>query len=635
MTAKQLTLFDIEDELSFYSLINENFVPDENFEIEYKSGFSGFPKDLWKTYSAFANSNTGFIIVGIKENKSGFIIEGLSDEQIDSYQKEFWNNCNNTSTVSRNLLDNQDVRVVSFKDKKLLIIKVPFASRTERPIFLSRNPIGNTYKRNHEGDYRCTDNEVKRMLADSVSELKRDSLILEGFGVDDLDSKSIRQFRQLFSSSNAGHPWLALDDMDLLIKIGAYRKDRKTKEEGITLAGLLMFGKDDSLREQDVVPDYFPDFREMILIDKNMRWSDRVYPDGAWDCNLLQFYLRVWPKLISTLPKPFQIDEDKRIDEAPTHIALREAFVNTLVHTDYSLSGNIVIELETDRFIFSNPGTLLVSLYQYYAGGVSECRNPSLQLMFMLIGRAEKAGSGVDKIMSGWKSSLWRLPFLEIDSNPDKVKLIMPMFSVIPDNVLKELEARFDNIDNLSADELTALSFSLIEGSISNQRLQYALNIHSADISAMLKKLCENNFLESDNKGRWTTYKLASRVDTSFTKVDTSSHKVDTSLLDAGNHGVTSNDNSIETSKVDTSHSKVDTSKSISSRMKRSDLEELIMYICKGRYVKMEEVAVQINRSIDYLKNRIFPDMIREGKLVRKYPHTQNHPEQAYQAKED
>ena len=148
-------------------------------------------------------------------------------------------------------------------------------------------------------------------------------------------------------------------------------------------------------------------------------------------------------------------------------------------------------------------------------------------------------------------------------------------------------------------------------GDTRDNREQYALNIHSADISAMLKKLCENNFLESDNKGRWTTYKLASRVDTSFTKVDTSSHK------------------------VDTSNSKVDTSKSISSRMKRSDLEELIMAICKGGYVKMEEVAVQINRSIDYLKNRIFPDMIREGKLVRKYPHTQNHPEQAYQAKED
>lgn len=646
----QLKLFDINDELSFYSLIDENFLPDENFEIEYKSGKDGFPKELWKSYSAFANTNTGFIIIGIKESKNGLIIEGLSDEQIESYKKEFWNNCNNPNTVSRNLLTNEDIKVASYKDKKLLIIKIPFASRTERPVFLTRNPFGNTYKRNHEGDYRCTDDEVKRMLADSASELKRDSLILEGFGIKDLDPTSIRQFRQLFASSNAGHPWLVLEELDLLRKIGAYRKDRKTKEEGLTVAGLLMFGKDESIRDQDVVPNYFPDFRERLSIDKNIRWSDRIYPDGTWECNLLQFYLRVWPKLIATLPKPFQLDEDRRIDEAPTHIALREAFVNTLVHTDYSLSGNIIIELESDKFVFSNPGTLLVSLHQYYAGGISECRNPALQLMFMLIGRAEKAGSGVDKIMSGWKSSLWRSPFIELESQPDRVKLTMPMFSVIPENVLKELKERFNNVDQLSAEELTILSFSLIEGSISNQRLQYVLNIHSTDISAMLRKLCDNNFLESDNKGRWTTYKLAKKVatlhdkvDTSGTKVDTSGTKVDTSSKKhhnqrSINHGMVDSDTKITNreDKVDTFGNKVDTSrKNISVRLQRSELEELIMDICKGRYVKMEDVAIQIDRSIDYLKNKIFPKMIRDGKLIKKYPYTQNHPEQAYQTKED
>ena len=40
------------------------------------------------------------------------------------------------------------------------------------------------------------------------------------------------------------------------------------------------------------------------------------------------------------------------------------------------------------------------------------------------------------------------------------------------------------------------------------------------------------------------------------------------------------------------------------------------MAICKGGYVKMEEVAVQINRSIDYLKNRIFPDIYEMGSLL-------------------
>ncbi len=614
MTAKQLELFDVNDDFNFYFLINKIFFPEENFEIEYKSGLKGFPKELWKTYSAFANTNTGFIIIGVKEHRNGFIIEGLSDEQIENYKREFWNNCNNPNTVSRNLLTNNDVKVVTFNHKDLLVIRVPFASRTERPVFLTRNPFGNTYKRNHEGDYRCTDDEVKRMLADSASELKRDGLILEEFDLADLDPVSIRQFRQLFASSNSTHPWLALEDLDLLIKLGAYKIDRKTKQKGVTLAGLLMFGKDDSLREQDVIPNYFPDFRARLSIDKNIRWSDRVYPDGTWECNLLQFFLRVWPKLIATLPKPFKLDEDTRIDEAPTHIALREAFVNSLVHTDYSLNGNIVVELESDKFVFSNPGTLLVSLYQYYSGGISECRNPALQLMFMLIGRAEKAGSGVDKIMTGWKSSLWRSPFIELESQPDRVKLTMPMFSVIPESVLKELNERFDNIEYLTADELTILSFTTIEGSISNQRLQYVLNIHSTDISVMLKKLCDNNFLESDNKGRWTTYKLKNRVDSSASKVDSFAPKVDSSVP-----------------KVDSSATKVDSSdKKIPLQLKRDELESLIMEACRDRYMKLEDVAIQINRSVDYLKNKIFPKMIREGKLEKKYPYTHTHPEQAY-----
>ena len=147
--------------------------------------------------------------------------------------------------------------MIRLKDKNLLVFRVPFAARTERPVYLSRNPFGNTYKRNHEGDYRCTDEEVKRILADSGAELKRDSLILADFNTDDFDQTSVRQFRQLFVSSRPSHPWHVLDDLEFFKKIGACRIDRKTRKEGITLAGLLMFGKADSIKEQEALPDFF------------------------------------------------------------------------------------------------------------------------------------------------------------------------------------------------------------------------------------------------------------------------------------------------------------------------------------------------------------------------------------------
>ena len=467
------------------------------------------------------------------------------------------------------------------------------------------------------------------MLADSSAELQRDSLVLEDFTIDDFDKTSVKQFRQLFVSSKPGHPWHVLDDIELFRKIGAYRIDRKTKKEGITLAGLLMFGKSDSIKEQDALPDFFPDFRERLSMDEKIRWTDRICPDGTWENNLFQFYLKVWPKLSSTLPKPFQLNKDERVDESPTHIALREAFINALVHADYSLSGNIIIEIDTEKFMFSNPGTLLVSIYQYYSGGISECRNPALQQMFMLIGRAEKAGSGVDKIMSGWQESHWRRPYLEIENQPDRIKLTLPMFSIIPEAVLNELNTVFDDVSHLSADELTALSFCQIEGSISNQRLQYVLNMHSTDITNLLKKLCSENYLESDNNGRWTIYKIKQKVDTSLTEVDTS--VLDADIQEAINTKV----DTLNT-KVDTLNTKVDTSDNkVATRYTKDELELLIMKVCKHDYLKMEEVANQIGKSVDYLKNKVFPRMIKNEKLIKRFPFTHNHPDQGYKTSEE
>lgn len=87
MKQKQLNLFDFDDYQSIFALIENEFLPQEYFEIEYKSAQGGFPKEFWKTYSAFANTNTGFIILGIAERKNEFVIEGLDEETINKYKK--------------------------------------------------------------------------------------------------------------------------------------------------------------------------------------------------------------------------------------------------------------------------------------------------------------------------------------------------------------------------------------------------------------------------------------------------------------------------------------------------------------------------------------------------------------------
>ena len=99
-----------------------------------------------------------------------------------------------------------------------------------------------------------------------------------------------------------------------------------------------------------------------------------------------------------------------RNNTTTAHVALREAFANSLVHAAYTVRGNIVIDRYFDRIVLSNPGTMLVSMEEYYEGGHSVCRNPVIQKMFVFLGIGEKGGTGADVIAKGWRITVGAYP---------------------------------------------------------------------------------------------------------------------------------------------------------------------------------------------------------------------------------
>ncbi|MDO4172629.1 MAG: ATP-binding protein, partial [Prevotellaceae bacterium] len=200
----------------------------ESDDIEFKSAAGGFPGSFWETYSSFANTYGGTIVLGVKERHNIFIPDDLTEEQIEKYEKEFWRNVNNPEKVNRNLLSNDDVKRVILDGHHILLFYIPRASRELRPIHCTHNHDNGTYKRNHEGDFKCTPLEVRRMFADANIDTPADSRILDGYSIDDIDTVSLSQYRRLFDLAKPGHAWLAQDDMGLLKKLGAYRTDRKT-----------------------------------------------------------------------------------------------------------------------------------------------------------------------------------------------------------------------------------------------------------------------------------------------------------------------------------------------------------------------------------------------------------------------
>ena len=125
---------------------------DENHERECKLAEGGLPESIWETYSAFANTDGGTILLGVREHRDSFTVNGLTDRQIAKYQKNFWSVLNDRNKISKNILLNHHVKSVECEGKKLLEIDVPAADRHDKPVYIGTNPMQGTYRRDYEGN---------------------------------------------------------------------------------------------------------------------------------------------------------------------------------------------------------------------------------------------------------------------------------------------------------------------------------------------------------------------------------------------------------------------------------------------------------------------------------------------------
>ena len=626
-------MLEVRDRLNFEDYLDSLLNSIESDDLEFKSAAGGFPGSFWDTYSAFANSEGGVIVLGVIEKKGKFYIDNLSDEQIEKYTKDFWNNVNNRATVSCNLLKTEDVVVEDYKGHKLMLFFIPRASREQRPVYRTSQPYNGTFKRNHEGDYKCTEREVQRMFSDANVSNPADSRILRNYSLDDLDMESIAQYRQLFKLAKPDHPWSVLSDFEFLKKIGAYRTDRGTKEEGFTMAGVLMFGKEDAITDNECCPDFFPDYQEKLSDNPEIRWTNRICPDGTWEANLFQFYLRVLPRLSAVLPKPFILEGNIRRDETPAHVAVREALVNLCIHTDYSENATMVVRLYSNKIVFTNPGTLLVSKMQYYGESASVCRNKTLQKMFMLIGSAEKAGSGVDKILAGWRFANWRAPMLRTLSQPDLVELTMMMDEGTKDRLVRIFGTE---VFSLGHERLLTLNAACTDGYITNENLRVVLNQHKAEVADLLKDMCKHKLLVQEGYGRGTKYRLpmTGNIASSEPNIASSEPNIASSEPNIASSGanVASSGANIASSGANIASSEPNiASTRVKQRMPYQSLKAMICTVC-SEWISLDELSAIVRRDKIYLRNFIIPKMLEDNSLEMLFPGVPNHPRQKYKS---
>ena len=103
----------------------------ERVTLECKKATKGVPNSLWDTYSAFANTYGGTILLGVVEhmdeqdNAKRFEIVGVEDA--DKIRKDLWNTVNSREKVNINLLCDDDIQTIDIDSKKIIAINVPRA----------------------------------------------------------------------------------------------------------------------------------------------------------------------------------------------------------------------------------------------------------------------------------------------------------------------------------------------------------------------------------------------------------------------------------------------------------------------------------------------------------------------------
>ncbi len=396
----------------------------EDYHLEAKSAKGGFPDSFWETYSAFANSDGGVILLGVEErdNHTLYIQDGLADAQ--KMKGSFWKMVNNRQKISHNIVTNSMVYIAQLQGKEILVVEVPRVERTTRPVYKGLDPRLGTYRRWGEGDHLCSLEEVTSMLRDA-SPAPLDAQPIANMDMTVFSQETVDAYRNIFRSANPHHVWNQLDNEMFLRRIKAVGMGDDGQYHP-TEAGLLMFGYEYEITNR--FPQYFLDYQEDRLMFGVTRWKDRVTSSsGDWNGNLFDFIFKVLPKLQADIKIPFVLKGNQRVDDTPLHKVLREAMVNTLSNADYWGRRGVVITKNKNGFTFANPGNMRISKEEAIEGGVSDPRNSTILKIFSLIRFGERAGSGLNGIMHVWRKVYHTDAFIsDTTETVDRTTLTLP-----------------------------------------------------------------------------------------------------------------------------------------------------------------------------------------------------------------
>jgi ATP-dependent DNA helicase RecG len=356
--------------------INKFLGNGEDIRVEFKEATDSVPSSFYETVVSFSNTDGGVILLGVNDDAN---VLGVNPNSEIKLQKDIVTALNARDCINPPLY----VLPIPVKhpDGLVIAIQVPASSQVH-------DHAGKTYIREVDADIDITKNQQK------VGELylkKRnfftETEIYPHLSMGDLDSRLFEKTRQLIRNYRSDHPWLQVDDEQMLRDSVLWRKDFQSGKEGLTLAAALIFGKDTTI--QSILPGY--KVEAMVRKENEDRWDDRINPPLR--TNLIDTYSELMAFVRKHLPESFYTEGDQRRDLRD--LVFREVIGNLIVHREYTSALSSELIIKRTEVSITNPnkplfhGPLDPNSFNPYP------KNPNIRKFFTAFGWSDEIGSGV------------------------------------------------------------------------------------------------------------------------------------------------------------------------------------------------------------------------------------------------
>jgi len=463
----------------------------ETLTVEFKSDAKGLPdRDLVAAVVALANTEGGLLLLGVEDDGT---VTGLrpNHENASGLAALIANRTSPPIAVRAEIIDWDDKKVLSIEvPKSRGIVSTSDGLLLRRRLLASGRPEAVPFYP-HEF--------IQRQSAMGL--VDPSATPLTSLSVEDLNPLERQRIRESIRRYGGDTSLLPLADEELDGALGLV-----TIVEGIqrpTIAGLLLMGREGILRQH--VPAHEVAFQVL---------------EGT-DVRVNEFFRKPLLQIFEEVDLLFKA----RIDEQEIQVGLfrvpipnydrrafREAFINALVHRDYSRLGAVHVRLDDEGLTLSSPGGFVEGItLRNLLVAAPRSRNPLLADIVKRIGLAERTGRGIDRIYEGMLRYGRPAPDYGM-SDATSVVVVLPKADA--DTGFLEMILRHEEQTGtaMPIDSLIILSRMRQERRLTIGDLTADTQKSEQATRTALERLVEAGLVEAHGTGRGRTYTLSAKV---------------------------------------------------------------------------------------------------------------------------